>query len=134
MKISPRTKKIIGIVFVIGVLFGTWAVWYVFFKPHRNVGNEKPAFVISTKNLTSEFKSDTAALTKYIDKAIEVEGVITAIEGSHLSFDNVTCNIDSTDLPKIGSYKVGSNVKLQGRLTTYNDLMEEILMDQCVFK
>lgn len=134
MTISPKLKKTIGILFVIGVIAGAFAVWYVFFKPHRNVANEKPTYTMNAKDLTAAFKNDTAALSKYIDKAIEVDGVITAIDGSHLSFDNITCNIDSTDLPNISKYKVGSSAKVQGRLTTYNDLMEEILLDQCVFK
>ena len=52
----------------------------------------------------------------------------------HISFGNIICNIDSTDISKISKVSVGQILKVQGRLTTYNDLMEEIMLDQCVIK
>jgi hypothetical protein len=42
--------------------------------------------------------------------------------------------MDSASLSKAANLKAGDAVKIQGRLTSYNDLMEEIVMDQCVFK
>lgn len=42
--------------------------------------------------------------------------------------------MDSTSLPKLATLKSGDLVKIQGRFTSYNDLMEEIMMVKCVFK
>jgi hypothetical protein len=134
MKLNKTVKKVLIIGVVLGAIVGSWAVWYVFFKPHRNVGNEAAAYTLTSAELSNAFKTDTAAVTKYIDKAILIEGPVSAIDGSHISFDNIICNIDSTDLPKLSTLKVGQSAKVQGRLTTYNDLMEEIMLDQCVIK
>jgi hypothetical protein len=134
MKLNKTFKKVLIIGVVLGVIVGSWAVWYVFFKPHRNVGNETAAYTMTSAALSDAFKSDTAAMSKYIDKAILIEGPVSAMDGSHISFENIICNIDSADLPKLSTVKVGQSVKVQGRLTTYNDLMEEIMMDQCVIK
>jgi hypothetical protein len=134
MTLSKNVRRFLIIGVLVGIIVGAWAVWYVFYKPHRNVGAEEAAYTLASSELTNAFKTDTAAVTKYIDKAILIHGPITAIEGSHLSFDNIICNVDSTDLPKLSALKVGQDVKVQGRLTTYNDLMEEIMMDQCVIK
>jgi hypothetical protein len=101
---------------------------------HRNAATEKPAYTLSAKDLSAEFKKDTAALTKYIDKALLVEDSVTAIDGTHVSLGNVVCNIDSSDLPKLSKITVGQVQKIQGRLTTYNDLLDEIDLDQCVIK
>ncbi len=101
---------------------------------HRNAASEKPAFTLTAESLTASFKNDTTALSKYIDKAILIEGKITAIDGSHVSMDNILCNVDSTELPKVGKLAVGQTAKFQGRLTTYNDLLGEIDLDQCVIK
>jgi hypothetical protein len=101
---------------------------------HRNAATEKPAYTINAQTLTDEFKKDTTALTKYIDKAILIKGKITAIEGTHVSMDNVLCNIDSLELPRLAKLTVGQTASFQGRLTTYNDLMGEIDLDQCVIK
>lgn len=134
MKLNKTVKKVLIIGVVLGVIVGSWAVWYVFFKPHRNVGNEAAAYTLTAAELSNAFKTDTAAMAKYIDKAILIEGPVSAMDGSHISFENIICNIDSADLPKLTTMKVGQSVKVQGRLTTYNDLMEEIMLDQCVIK
>ena len=134
MKLSSKTKKILLAIVLIGLVVGAWTVWYVFFKPHRNVATEKAAYTLTTQGLTDAFKTDTAATAKYIDKAILIEGPVSAVEGTHLSFGNITCNMDSAQLDNVKKLAVGQSVKVQGRLTTYNALMEEILLDQCVLK
>lgn len=134
MKISKKLSRILIAIVVIGLVTGSWAVWYVFFKPHRNIGSEKAAFTLTTQKLTDEIKSDTAAFGRYVDQTLLLEGPVSAVEGSHVSFGNIICNIDSTDISKISKISVGQVLKVQGRLTTYNDLMEEIMLDQCVLK
>lgn len=134
MALSKNMKNIISVGLVVGLIVGGWAVWYVFFKPHRDVGSEKPEYTVSSQALSDAFKNDTASLTKYVDKAILVEGAITGIEGKHVSLGNIICSMDSTNAMKLGSMKSGDAVKIQGRLTSYNDLMEEIMLDNCVFK
>jgi hypothetical protein len=84
--------------------------------------------------LSDAFKTDTTAMSKYVDQAILVEGPVTQVEGTRVSLGNVICSFDSTQTIKISSLKAGDIVKIQGRLTTYNDLMEEITMDNCVIK
>ncbi len=126
---------IVGVLFLAKPgLFMDLGMWLTSSAKHRNLSDEKPAFTLTAKDLSAAFKTDTAASAKYIDKALLVDGTITAIDGSHVSFDNVICNVDSVDLPKLSKLAVGQPLKLQGRLTTYNDLMEEIMLDQCFIK
>jgi hypothetical protein len=134
MKISKRIRRILLLGVLVGALAGSWAIWYVFYKPHRNVANEKPAFTLTTTDLSKAFETDTAALAKYADKALLLEGAVSSIDGSRLVFENVICSMDSTELPKLAGIQQGQTVKVQGRLTTYNDLMEEIMLDKCVIK
>jgi hypothetical protein len=100
----------------------------------RDISSEKAAFAFKADSLTNAFKTDAGAIAKYIDKAILVEGAITAMEGTHLAMGNIACNLDSSELKKMSALKIGDATKIQGRLTTYNDLMEEISMDKCVIK
>ncbi|MFL9482429.1 OB-fold protein [Chitinophagaceae bacterium LWZ2-11] len=128
-------KKIIFAVLAIGVVVGACAVWYVFFKPHRNVGAEKAKYEVASVAFSQEFKADTAAATKkYIDQAVLIEGSITNIEHTTISLDNIACNVDSTQVSKLATLKVGDKVKVQGLVVGYNDLMEEIGLAQCVIK
>lgn len=134
MKLSPKTKNLLLAVVVIGLIVGAWATWYVFFKPHRDVSTEKPAYEMTAQAFTDAFKSDTAAYRKFADQAILIEGAVTAVEGKHLSLGNIICSMDSSSQSRLGTIKAGDQVKVQGRFTSYNDLMEEIMMDKCVFK
>jgi len=119
---------------LLGLIVGSWAIWYVFYKPHRDVSAEKPAYTITSQALSDAFKTDTASYKKYVDQALLVEGAVTAVEGSHVSLGNIICSFDSAQISKVSSLKSGEMVKIQGRLTTYNDLMEEIMIDNCVLK
>jgi hypothetical protein len=134
MTISKNVRRFLIVGVIVGMVVGAWAVWYVFYKPHRDVGSETAAYTLKSSELSEAFRSDTSAVSKYIDKAILLEGPVSAIEGTHLSFDNIICNMDSLEMPKLATLKVGDMVKVQGRLTTYNDLMEEIMLDHCVVK
>jgi hypothetical protein len=128
-------RKIIIVLVVLIIVVGGASVWYVFFKPHRNVGAEKAQYELSADSLSKAFTHDNAAATAtYINKAVLVEGEVTGIEGNTISLHNVACNIDSTELSKIPTVKTGSTVKLQGLVVGYNDLLEEVTLASCVFK
>ncbi len=134
MKKFIRNKIVLSL-FAVAIVFGAWTTWYVFFKPHRNIAKEKAAFTLTADQFSEEFKTNTATATaKYIDKAILLEGAITQIEGFTISFNNVACNIDSSQVNKLSLVKTGDKVKIQGQVVGYNDLMEEIALAQCVFK
>jgi hypothetical protein len=134
MKISKNLRNLLLAGVLIGAVVGSWAIWYVFYKPHRDVSAEKPKYELTSQVLSDAFKTDTSAMSKYVDQALLVEGSVTQVEGTRVSLGNIICSFDSTQTVKISSLKAGDIVKIQGRLTTYNDLMEEITMDNCAIK
>ncbi|HSK13893.1 MAG TPA: hypothetical protein VK907_11815 [Phnomibacter sp.] len=134
MTLTKTTKQILIAIVVAGVIIGSWAVWYVFFKPHRDVGSEKPAYTMTTEQLNKAFDDDANAMATYIDQAILVEGVVTEVDSHHISLGNIVCNFDEANLVPEGSVSVGQTIKVQGRLTTYNDIMDELVLDKCVIK
>jgi hypothetical protein len=134
MKINQKTRNLLLLAVLLGAIVGGWAIWYVFYKPHRDISSEKPAYTLTSQALSEAIKTDTAAFSKYVDKALLIDGAVTGVEGSHIALGNVICNMDSSQLSKMAALKSGDAVKIQGRLSTYNDLMEEIVMDKCVLK
>lgn len=134
MKINKNLRNLLVAGVLLGLIVGAWAIWYVFYKPHRDISTEKPAYELSSQVLSDAFKTDTASYKKYVDKALLVEGAVTEVEGTHVSLGNIICSFDSAQISTISSLKTGDKVKIQGRLTTYNDLMEEIMIDNCAIK
>ena len=143
-------KKILISLAVIIVLFATWAAFnrekftqsvvdlgmaLTSSVKHRDPSAEKAKFEVSTDAFSKEYKDNaTEAAKKYINQAVLLEGAVTNISGVTVSFNNIACNIDSSEVAKLKDLKVGSKIKLQGLVVGYNDLMEEIDLAQCRIK
>jgi hypothetical protein len=94
----------------------------------RDLETEKTEFTVSTKEIVNEFATDTSATTKYLNKAIEIKGVVTQIEDKQLILDGVViCAMKNAVTPENKDKKI--NVK--GRFLGYDDLMGELKLDEC---
>ncbi len=100
------------------------------YQDHRNIEIEKPEFVLTSEALISEFAANsTAAEKKYLNKTLEISGSISEINTSTLVLNNnVFCQFQN-----IISNTILTNefVRLKGRCIGYDDLLEEIKLDQC---
>lgn len=129
------------LVVVLGVLaltnFGKimdWAMKNVDIE-RKDFKTEQAAFTISADALSAEFKTNmTAANEKYINKAVLLKGKITDIQSPIISIGNIACTMDSTQLEKLSTLKVGDEVKVQGQFVGYNELLEELDFSQCGLK
>lgn len=118
-----------SIVISIIILLGVLGYNYIY-QDHRDIQSEDPTYVLSSKNLLDEFQINSGdSESKYLDKTIIVSGTITQLEKQALALDHVVfCqfkgNIDS-NLQEL------DNITIKGRFLGYDDLLEEIKLDQC---
>lgn len=102
---------------------------------HRNPATEQAKFVMTADAFSKAFKDNAVEANKlYINQAVLLDGSITNVSGVTVTLGNVACNIDSTEISKIKDLKTGANIKIQGLVVGYNDLMEEISLAQCSIK
>ena len=103
---------------------------YVLHGGARNLSSEEAAFSITSKTIIDEFTTDSeAANKKYLDKAITISGKITSISGKDVILDDViVCSLTEND----ATLKENQTIFLKGRVVGYDDLMEEIKLDQCL--
>nr|WP_315196713.1 hypothetical protein [uncultured Flavobacterium sp.] len=123
-------KGIIIILIVVAiVLTGFFAYNYVMHGGARNLENEETNFTVSSSSIISEFTTNIeSANKKYLEKAVAIEGKITASNGNEIILDeNIICNFKKTD----SSIKNGQIVTVKGRIVGYDDLMGELKLDQC---
>ena len=131
-----KTFRIILWIFLIGLVVGLSAVYYVFNKPRRNVSKETAAFTLDAKQLISDFKIDEAAATKkYLNQAIMVKGEIKSVrtlDNHSMVFsledemEGVSCTVDSADVVS-NSSKLSQLVK--GSAGTFKGRCSGMLMD-----
>jgi hypothetical protein len=132
MTLSKKTKQILIALVLVGAIVGGWAVWYVFFKPHRDVSSEVAAYTLTADELNKAIADGNMAT--YIDKAILVEGEVTESDAKHLIMGSIVCNFEEPNLLDPAKAPVGAKIKVQGRVSTFNDLMGEVVLDKCSLK
>ena len=120
-----KKKYIILILIVIIAFFG----YNYIYKDHRDIETEKAAFTVNSKEIVSGFLQNAEATnTKYLDKTIEIKGVVTEVDNLSLVLDGqVFCTFN--EKPKV---EENQEVVIKGRLIGFDDLLEEVKIDQCV--
>jgi tRNA_anti-like len=117
-----RKWIIILILVVIGVL-----VYKYIYKEHRDIENEQAEFILNSTDLSNEFAiNPSASEKKYLNKTIEVHGTITELNDYDMTLDDkVFCQFNS----KI--HIDSDKLSIKGRFIGYDELLEQIKIDQC---
>lgn len=127
-----RKKFIIVVVAIIVVVLMLFNYMY---KSHRDISTEKVSFSVSVAEIYKSFNvNEKSANKRYLDKTIEIYGKITNID-----LTNKIITVDEKLLARFAktipaTLKIQNSITLKGRLTGYDDLLEEIQMDQCTIK
>jgi hypothetical protein len=120
--------KIASILIVV-LIVAFFSYNYVMTGGGRDLEKEKSEFNISAVDIFAEFSANAEmATTKYLNKAVEISGNVTSVNGNVITLDDkISCQLLVPE--KVG---VNSQVKIKGRVTGYDDLLEELKLDQCL--
>ena len=121
--------------YLLFILFGSLIYgYYLYNDPVKSIANQKASAQVNAQNLFTAFDEDeSAANTKYLDKILEVEGIVEKIvkENNKISIYLSTENMMSSiicELEDGQKYegREGDNIKIKGICTGY--LMDVILV------
>ena len=120
------------IIFSLIIVFGIIIAYNYMYPDHRSISEESVSYTLDADSLFNEFTEDSQqAELKYLDQTIIVSGVITSINANSVTISNKiygqfeTLNSD---------LKVNDSIAVKGRCIGYDDLLEEIKLDQCSIK
>ncbi|MCF7561382.1 OB-fold putative lipoprotein [Sabulilitoribacter multivorans] len=117
------------IVLIIIIITAICLYKYVY-QNHRNIANETSSFQLTSNTLINEFSINPIdSETKYLNKTIEVTGSITNLNPTNLTLNNIIFCQFQENLQKSLSHN--SQIKIKGRFIGYDDLLEQIKLDQC---
>jgi hypothetical protein len=138
MKRTIYTLVLVFILIVAGVVF------YIYYKPHRNVESEKPNVTVNSTDLFNIYTdNEKLADSLYLNEIIEVKGVVGEIikdqkgervmvlKGEEEIF-GVVCSIDESDLDnrrKAASVKVGDIITVKGICSGFDS---DVKLNKCV--
>jgi hypothetical protein len=122
-------KKKFIIIFALFLIVLYFGYKYIY-KSHRDISSENAAFTITSAMILNDYKNDEKdANAKYSDKTIVVKGKITQIDLTTKSIVideklyGMLLNLDK-------DIKVNDSVSIKGRFLGYDELLEELKMDQ----
>lgn len=120
-------KKII----ILGVIIIAAIVGYNYiYQDHRTIENESAEFTITSQIIEREFSENMkTAETKYLNKTVEISGIVSEINTNDITLNNkVFCQFSKAIESSI---KHNSNLRIKGRVIGYDDLLEQVKIDQC---
>ena len=121
-----RRRIIAFIIMVIALIVG----YNYIYQDHRDIENEVAEFSVSSFEIAQLFSKDVkSAEQNFLNKTIEVSGLVSEINVSEITLDDkVFCQF--SDGLKIPLDK-NSKAKIKGRVIGYDDLLEQVKLDQC---
>ena len=131
-----KWKKILLSLFVIGLVVGGIAFWYVDTKKPADIRKMEANFEITSTKLVADFNAnEDSANKKYMDKVIAVSGKIsditvdsskaTVILESGDPMAAVTCSFYDDEASKVKQLQKGASVTIKGNCT--GKLMDVVL-------
>lgn len=126
MNIKKFLLFLVLIIAAIGVLLFNYIN-----KTHRNVSKEDATISITAKEFHSIFITNQDQFNnKYLDKVIELKGVVTTIESNSIILnDNFFIVFKDSILQSIS---INDKVFVKGRYVGYDDLLEQLKFDQAI--
>ena len=102
------------------------------YKDHRNIEGEKAQYSLTAQQIHSEFMDDVAvSQKKYLNKTIEISGTVSEINETEITLeDKVFCQFSQQITEK--DIQLDSKIIVKGRFIGFDDLLEQIKMDQCI--
>lgn len=122
-------KKIFLISIAALALISLCSYYYIMHGGARDLSSEETAYTVTSTAINNEFTNDLEnSNKKYLEKAVAISGTITKLEDSLVTIDhNIVCTLKSPN----SSIKNNQPVVVKGRIVGYDDLMEELKLDQC---
>ena len=120
--------KIVAILLVV-LIIGLFSYNYVMTGGGRDLKKETSEFSVSAIAIFGDFSANAEMATKkYLNKAVEITGKVTNIAENVITLDGkVSCQLQVSE-----QVNLHSQVKIKGRVTGYDDLLEELKLDQCL--
>ena len=111
------------------VLFAVIGYQYVM-RPAKSIEEKKAEYVGSATELLKEVNKDTEV---WQDKVVSIFGRVTTLDDNGFMLSsNIFCQLKDSSI--VRELKIGDSVSIKGRVIGYDDLLEEVKLDQCILK
>jgi hypothetical protein len=133
--------KILGLVLLAVCVAGGGVGYFMYHKPHADLGKAKPDFQLTAEALFANFESDEAVSNSlYLDKVIEVSGTLRELRSNpetgtvlllkgETEMFGVNCALDPEQALLAENLNPGQEVRLRGLCT---GMLMDVNLSRCV--
>lgn len=120
-----KRKRII----LIAILLLAFAGYKYIYQEHRDIQKEAAEFVLASTTIANDFSQNTTeAEKKYLNKTVEISGVVTEFNQKDLTLNNrIFCQFNDT---RNNTLNINDPITIKGRCIGYDDLLELVKIDQ----
>ena len=128
MSLLKKNKLILTFLFVLGMI--GFAFYTLAMESPTSIENRKVDFTGSADELLVKITNHTE---EWQDKIVVVSGEVSSSDDKGIMLSRkIYCQLKQvTDLQKINP---SNNISLKGRIIGYDDLLEELKLDQCIIQ
>lgn len=111
------------------ILIGFMGYNYLY-KSHRDIESEIAVYSITSSEILNEFTLNIDQSTsKYLNKTIAIQGSVTDVIGTMILLDNrIVCYMKDSIYLDLNQNSI---IEIKGRFIGYDELLEELKLDQC---
>lgn len=116
---------------ILGLLIIATVIGYNYiYQDHRDIEKEVAEFSMNAEEISVLFLENAkAAEQKLLNKTVEVSGLISDINLNDITIDDkVFCQFSNGTQT---SKNKNATIKIKGRVIGYDDLLEQVKLDQC---
>ena len=128
MSLSKRNKWVLAIL-IIGIVIA-YAGYRYAYKPHKTIESLAIDFSGNSDSFLIKIKEDASV---WQNKVVVLSGTITNSDGKGITLSNqIYCQFrEDVDVTSIQNKQ---EIKIKGRVIGYDDLLEELKLDQCIIQ
>jgi hypothetical protein len=122
-------KKKIPVVFFIVVIVGILGYNYMY-KDHKDIATSDATSSFTTSELKALLTDDDASNdVRALDQVIEVSGIATDVKSTSVTLNGQVF----IELSEAHDTEINQPYTIKGRCLGYDDLLEEVKVDQAIF-
>ena len=123
-------KKNKFLVLLLIIAFGGYSAYEYVYKPHKMIEELTTEFIGNSTELLSKIKVD---VNIWNSKIVELSGQITSIDQNGVTLnEQIYCQFKEP--LKTSALKENQTIKIKGRIIGYDDLLDELKLEQCIIK
>jgi len=117
-------------ILILVILLIVFIAYQYIFQNHRDIQTESVSYNISTTELSKEFQiNSNDSELKYLDKTMQITGSVSEFNDQSITLDEtVFCLFKE---PHSTLLNLNEKIIIKGRFIGYDDLLEQIKIDQC---